>query len=1313
MSKYVSRVSVCGLVIGVLLSHVGYTQTHWFRHYSNTDGLSHNQVNCSVQDQHGFIWFGTLDGLNRFDGYNFKVFRTDTDQPGAIGNNFVSALYRDRTGTLWVGTHNGLWRYDESRESFSRLDFTFTKWIFEITDDAQGNLWFICLGQLVKYEIATGTHRVFDIELCHTLISGGNDEIWVGTSTGLVVRHNPKSGSMDRIPVFDRSPAAASLQINKLYHYQRRWLLVGTQDQGLKIVDLETSTYRDVPLGTKNGQKLAVMDIVQPEEGIFWIGTADGIYVYDFRSETAYRIKRGDNEPNTLSDNYVEHLNIDKDGGIWISCRHEGINYFDRNNDIFTHHFPEDGTGKRLIIVQVVPDGQGDLWIATENQGIYFFDHRRKTMTRRHHAHTGIASIMATGNELWIGKGVEGLEVIDARTGNRIPRYDSLTKNNPDIKGTTRFSSLFKTRDAVLAGTTEGIFRYDSAANRLNPVEGIPKLVVSCVYEDRQGGVWVGSHYSGLHHIPPGESIGVPMNLDFSDDGRYNNTVTSITEDAQGVLWISTEANGIARYQRETKELTFARTDRGLPSNNTFKLLRGSDNALWVSTAAGLGRINLATDEIQTFTSSNGLPFDQFNYNAGFAVGDGTLYFGATRGLVSFNEADVTEREAGTALFITGIQVENHELLIDSGSVSLTNSIIKTDELVLPYDRSSISLDVAALSFRSPQMTQYRYILEGLENTWTDMKTNRKIYFSKLPPGKYLFRARAAVANGHWDNERTLSITITPPWWQSAWAYTAYLLTVSALGYLVVRYYMGRAKERNARLIHLLNHEKNKEIYEAKIDFFTNVAHEIRTPLTLIVAPIEKIEQADSLEAVKSNLPLLQRNADRLIALTNQLLDFRKIEQKNLKLNFVKTSVNDLLNTLFNEFKLAAERKGLRYMLLVDADKINAFVDPEALRKILSNLFHNATKYARTKILVTLSQPDENTFSIKLSNDGEPIPTELREKVFEPFYRSNSTENTQGTGIGLAMARSLATLHHGNLAMDPSNELIEFVLTLPIHQELGFDFEVPTDEKEKAEHHTPETDDGDKKKRILVVEDSEDILGFLYNELHNDYQVHTAMNGAAALEVLQETSINLIVSDVMMPGMDGFALCSHVKSDVNLSHIPVILLTAKNNISAKVEGLALGADAYIEKPFSPTHVKAQIANLLQNRERLLERFATSTAAPIGSIAVSKTDDVFLNKLNDIILENIGNADLDVDYLADKLFMSRRNLYRKMKAVSGVAPLEMITIIRLKKAAELLVSTDLKVYEIALHTGFKSPDTFTRNFIRQFGKSPSEFSKSPL
>jgi len=1288
----------------LLLVNVVYAQNYWFRRYDNRDGLSFNNINCSVQDNKGFLWFGTWDGLNRFDGHEFKIFRTDDKQSKAIGNNFISSLYVGHTDTLWVGTHNGIWKYDATDETFTRLNFTFTKWIAAITDDHHGNLWMICNDQLVKYNLKSGAYHFFDQYYCISLMTAPNGDVWVGTNRGYMLRYDAQTNACTSFsvptPISQKSP----IRINALYFVDEHTMFVGSEHNGLKRFEPKTEKYTDVPLPTPDGIPASVTDILRSGIGEYWIGTTKGIFVYNLKSGKSILLSRDEKDPNSLSDNNIKNLQMDQEGGIWVGCKYSGINYFNKKNGWFTLYNGE-SLGQQMI-GQIATDEQGQIWAATEDDGLFSLDTNHKVLRRKFRHFNSVSGVFADGDELWLGSGRGAIFVVNRHNGDVIHQYSTFGLS--DGIGTGTVNCFAKTAKGMLIGTTDGMLFLDTETERISVVGGIPRVVVSSLFRDHTGGIWAGTYFSGLYYIDPNTMHGVSLPIDFAEGGKFNNTVTSIMEDSDHRMWFSTEGRGIVRYEPKHKQVTFLTTDDGLPSNNTFKILR-SGNWLWISTASGLCKLDSKTGTIQIFNRSNGLPIEQFAGNSGYMTSNGVIYFGSTQGVVGFHTATIAENVVHPPLFITGIQVDNVALPIGA-QAALKKSIVETKTLTLPYDSASISIDFAALSYRSPELTQYSYRLEGLETGWTKLKTNRRVYFTKLPPGEYTFQVKAATIVGRWGQEQKLKLIIAPPWWLSSQAYVLYVVFGCTIVFAAFRYYQRRVHEKHERKYSLLNHQKDKEIYEAKIDFFTNIAHEIRTPLTLIMAPLEKIEQANKLEEAKYNAGIMHKNADRLVKLTNQLLDFRKVEQRELKLNFVKTDVRQLLQENFDRFKLSAEMQGTNYELTMDKRPVYAYVDPEALTKIINNLIKNALKYGEHFVLVHLSTENEKNIIISVQNDGALIPEPLQEKIFEPFYRLKAKQHTEGTGIGLALSRSLAALHHGSLVVSTASMYNVFTLTLPIHQEIEFDLDYfQEDLDQETEVHT----DIEAKKHILLVEDNTEIMHFLFQELRSDYQVYTAGTGVEALAVLNRKNIHLMISDVMMPEMDGFELCNRVKSDINFSHIPIILLTAKSSVHAKIEGLELGADAYIEKPFSPMHVKAQINSLLLNRTKIMRHFAISPGAEINTIAPSKADDILLNKLNNIILENLDNADLDVDGLASMLHMSRRNLYRKIKAVSGISPQEMIILIRLKKAAEMLRSADMKIYEIAMLTGFKSPDTFTRNFMKQFGVLPTEYAKKEL
>ncbi|MHB8206432.1 MAG: two-component regulator propeller domain-containing protein [Mucilaginibacter sp.] len=1277
-------------------------QNYWFRHYWGNNGLSNNNVSCALQDDKGFLWFGTLDGLNRFDGYYFKVFRTDPKQLTSIGNNVITALYEDRSGTIWIGTHNGLWLYNAENEEFHLLQFTFTQWVGDITEDKSGNLWFTCNSKLYKFNIRTRKHTIFQQDKFNSVATDSSGNIFSTTNSGCLYSFHSETGSFKKYVIIKNNFLSNS-ELSCIAFTDNGQILIGTKFHGLKLFDKRTSKCNDIPLTAENDSKLFVTSILRSSATEYWIGTHSGIYIINLKTGKSSVIKNDENKPNSLSDDNITDLISDREGGIWATTKYYGIDYYNKKNSLFNQYQISNQQRGRNIIGQLIPDNN-NLWVVNNNQELYTLNLKTGNFQSKYPEIKNITCVFLDNDQLWIGRNSGGISIIDVNSGKVLHNYPDISKNKNMV--TSAVNSFCRYNDDIIIGSTTGVYIFNRNKKDFSLIKGIPTVVTSCLTVDHRGGIWVGTYFSGVFYIDPVTMVGRQIKLNFSGGGRFNNTVTSIFEDTRNNVWFASESVGIACYNTDNKHLRYFTADNGLPSNNTFKIVPDNDRAIWISTSNGLCRLNLSSLTIDVFNTSAGLPCDQFNYDSGTSL-NGKIYFGSIKGVIGFVPALLKTSDFKAPLYVTGFQVESKEMPIGTHDLSLTRSIVNTRLITLPYDRSSISIDFAALSYHTPELTKYSYRLKGLENTWTYLKTNRKIYFTKLSPGKYIFEFRASSGNQGWTQDRKLEIVITPAWYASIWAYVFYSVALIFLIWVLLRFYNKRAEEKAGRYIIALNHEKNKEIYEAKIDFFTKIAHEIRTPLSLIVAPIEKIENTEDITEVRTNAALIQKNTERLIKLTNQLLDFRKIEHQNLALNFVSTNVSALLTDLFARFKPLAQASYLRFQLLREDKPVYSYVDPEALTKIISNLLQNAIKFAEKNVSVSLQYGDLNSFLIEVSNDGRIIPHSFKEKIFEPFFRLNSSENIEGTGIGLALARSLAEVHNGSLTLEEVKGTNRFTLNLPIHQEIEFDL----DSFNKGELVDKNIDQNNEERpSILLVEDSVDILGFLYSELKQEYNVITAVNGIKALEQLSTANILLVVSDIMMPEMDGLELCRRIKSEITTSHIPVILLTAKTQLSTKIAGLELNADAYIEKPFSPSYLKAQIANLLRNRANMLNHFNTSPSAGMQSLAPSKTDDAFLQKLNGIILQNLDNGEFDVDELASMMFLSRRNLYRKIKAVADMSPMDMINLIRLKKGAELLLTTDLKIYEIAIRTGFNSPNTFSRNFVKQFGESPSDYVK---
>ena len=613
------------------------------------------------------------------------------------------------------------------------------------------------------------------------------------------------------------------------------------------------------------------------------------------------------------------------------------------------------------------------------------------------------------------------------------------------------------------------------------------------------------------------------------------------------------------------------------------------------------------------------------------------------------------------------------------------------------------------------------YKLEGFDTDWLTVGESPIVTYSNLRYGDYTFRVKVANSDGVWsDDEVVLEVHILPPFYLSVWAYFVYALLIIGCSLYVIIYFKRRSNNKHRRQMEKFEQEKEREVYHAKIDFFTNVAHEIRTPLTLIKGPLENIILKKQVDAeTREDLNVMKQNTERLLNLTNQLLDFRKTESQGFRLNFAKCNITEVLKETHVRFTSLAKQKGLEFTLQVPEKDFYAHVNQEAFTKIISNLLNNGMKYAESYVHVMLEIPetdDDNLFRIRTVNDGVIIPDEMKEEIFKPFVRFNEQEDgkvTTGTGIGLALSRSLAELHQGTLAMETGEESNIFCLTLPVVQDMTITLTPEAEVEIDRVNEIPAEQAGRKDNRptVLVVEDNPDMLTFVVRQLSRDYTVLTATNGAEALKVLDGNYVNLVISDVVMPVMDGFELCKTIKSDLNYSHIPVILLTAKTNIQSKIEGMELGADAYIEKPFSVEYLQACASNLIQNREKLRQAFAESPFIAANTMALTKADEEFIKRLNEVIQINYANPEFSMDDMADNLNMSRSNFYRKIKGVLDLSPNEFLRLERLKKAAQLLKEGENRVNEICYMVGFNSPSYFAKCFQKQFGVLPKDFVNS--
>ena len=1281
-----------------------------FHSYQVEDGLSHNSVISMLQDHRGFMWFGTKDGLNRFDGYNYKIFRHDSSDLHSLGSNFIRCLHEWKDA-IWVGTDTGLFRYDEKMESFRLIASTKDQPILDIDHDTNGNLWFSAAGNLHKISLITSEEEVYKQDYFSFISLNKSGEIYVASSSTLY-KYTEDTNSFQTINInYDNAIIITQIAAD----VSKGSILIGTKNNG--ALRYTISDGKCTSLLSKKDRTLFVRDFLRKSDNELWIASESGLFIYELTTGQYQHYVKNYNDPYSLSDNAVYSLVLDKEEGVWIGTYFGGANYLPKQYTPIKKYFPKVGENSISgnAIREIKKDNYGDLWIGTEDAGLNKLNLSTDTFVNYpslknngNLSHYNIHGLLPRGDDLWIGTFEHGLDVMNIKTGKVIKHYGTGEKEGGLRSDFILY--IYETRIGdVYVLTSSGIHKYLEDTDSFQVVTAFPEIYhYTFLAEDINGILWAGTYWDGLYYYDP--KTGKKGFFKHSGDDATSissNVINGIFQDSKNRLWITTE-NGLNLYNPKQNNFKRITKKDGLPSNVTYSILEDKNKNLWITTSRGLLKFNPETEEKQIFTKSNGLLSDQFNYSSFFKDDTGELYFGSVNGLISFNPESFIENTYNPPVYITDIQINNKEVKVGNEQSPLEKSISFTQNLLLHSKQSTFRLEFSTLSYTAPLMTNYWYKMEGLNDQWIKSENNQ-IAFTEMPPGDYTFKIKALNSSGVWSkNTSRLSIEVLPPLLASTTAYMLYIFILLLFVFLGIRYYHTYTKNKNSLRIQHLQNQKEKEIYNAKIEFFTNVAHEIRTPLTLIRSPLEKLlKNKYKSPEIPKNLGIMEKNTSRLLNLVNELLDFRKTEIQNIKLTFIQININALLEETHIRFSQMIQEKGLNFNSFLPDETILASVDEEAIRKILSNLYSNAIKYSKKKVAISLIK-EEQYFKIIIKNDGQLIPIELRKKIFEPFYRVPGDSKNPGTGIGLSLAHSLTELHQGKLSFSLQDQMNTFILYLPLHQSEEF---INLPKKSTPDSILKKTLPADFNKNapvILVAEDNIELANFIFSELSETYNVIVAINGEDAWNCLLNTDIHLVISDVMMPIKDGIALCRQIKEDDLTNHIPVILLTAKNALTATIEGLEAGADAYISKPFSMDHLQVQISNLLGNRRTILGHYSNSPLAHLKSLALSESDQDFLSVLDKTIEENLKDPDLNVESLAELMNMSRSTLYRKIKEISKLSPKELINVSRLKKAAYLLKTTNDKIFEISEQVGYRSQTSFGRNFQKKFDITPSDF-----
>lgn len=1288
-------------------------------------GLSQNNVKSILQDSWGFMWFGSRNRLNRYDGVSVKVF--DCYDPVLnIRNNNIGALFEDKERNIWLGTDYGVFIFDPVSETFRFFNDTIqgiqlTEWVADIQSDPEGNIWIVIPNQgLFRVDILSKELHYYQLgkQFPHlgspqSICIEQNGKVWIGSSGGGVYQYNKSTDSFIQMLGDKDGDTLLNENIYTLCDYGEE-LIIGIHEGKLKKLHKRKNTLSEVDFPDVHYK--IIRHVLNFDDEI-WVGTNAGLFILNEKNNSINHIHEDLMFANALSDNNVEKIYKDRENGIWIGTHFGGVNYLPSRGTKFEIHVPlsTPGSISSKRIGEMKEDEEGNIWIATEDTGVNIFNPANNTF-KQIGKDTGsplfnnkVLSLLLFENEVWTGFFKNGLDIIN-NPGYHITHY---TGEKLNLNEHSLFALCEDRNGTIWLGTARGIFTGNRNDKYFKRIESLDFNYIYDIMEDSDGYIWIATMGNGVFKYD--QSTNIPehfINNPQEKNSLGSNSVSSISEDSKGNIWFSTDRGGISKYDKNTKTITTYSIEEGLPDDVAYKILEDKHQNLWFGTNKGLVRFKPDTKDIRVYTKNDGLPGNQFNYRSALASRSGKFYVGGLDGLVSFNPDDLKENDFIPPVYITKLTVFNKEIDLHSKNSPLKESIIFTKKITLDHDQSSIGFDFVALSFTAPIANEYAYKMEGLDNDWTYTSNNHNISYAKLPPGKYIFRVKGTNNDKLWNQTGTsIAIEILPPWWQSKVAYFIYFILIISIFYTWFYWYRRRIERRNTEQQQLFETEKEKELYSAKVEFFTDIAHEIKTPLTLINGPLESMQEMKIEEPeIRKNLHIMEKNTNRLMNLINQLLDFRKVDSNKLTLNFSRNNISDIVNDTYIQFEPLIIKKKKKVILNLPEDPVIADIDKEEFIKILTNLFTNAVKYSQELIEIFLIKNDNN-FILNIRNDGELIPAEFHEKIFEPFYQLKKDKNTaSSSGVGLSLVRSLIELHKGTILVETDEGINSFILELPLYQE-----QVSSQESNPGQNEFIIEEGDDKLVRnsfetVLLVEDNLEMLSFIADRLKTNFSVEKASSGKEALAILQNKTIDIIVSDVMMPEMNGFELSREIKKNIDYSHIPIVLLTAKNDLASKIQGLEAGAEAYVEKPFSSGFLITQLKTLLNNRKREREAFMQKPFIPVQQMSMNKADEKFMNKAIEIIKEHITDPEFSVERLAESLYMSRSSLHRKIKALSDLTTTDFIRLIRLKKAAELIQEGEYRVGEVCYLVGINSPSYFIKLFQKQFGMTPKEFAK---
>jgi len=1324
--------------------------------FSTNDAISSSLINLIYQDSRNYIWVATEDGLNKYDGVRFSIYKNNPNDSTTLKNNYVRSLFEDSSGQFWVGSITGLQVYNRATDNFSEIPIynngiLVAPHIACVTQSKDGEIWVTSSEHgVIRFNKEKGVYqtdhrissRLSSMYLGH-IFQDSKGVFWIASESQGLNRYNPQT---DEVTIFKAPELIGSNQVSTIIEDTEGNIFVGTLTNGLYKYNVRTRVFELVPYNPHPA--LSVKSLLIDNKNRFLVSTdGQGIKVYNNQKKRLEDLQLS-SAPFDFSRMKVHTIIQDKQGNIWAGLFQKGVfmlpeisNQFEYwGYKSFSHNIIGSG-----CIMSLLKDEENRLWVGTDNDGIYKLE---KGVSRHFAPSRSDYSIPPTvmtmlddgSGNLWIGSYLFGLLYMDKRTG----RCTYINDHIETLDENSVFALAKDKHNRLWIGTNgAGIYLFDLKSKKYidlysqsQPGERqINNNWINYLFYDKEGILWVGSS-NGIHGIDT-ETGKV---ITFPPDIVPGSVIFSINQDAKGNIWIGT-TTGLACFDKTSGKSKIYTVADGLSSNIICGILEDEEGNIWLSTSFGISKLIVNEERFVNYFEFDGLQGNEFMRRAAFKAQDGQLFFGGTGGVTAFYPSEIKEQNSFFNLYLTGFYIFGKPVVAGQKSgrnVVFDRFISDVDTIRLCHKDNMFSFEFSTFDFGNAPKVFYRYKVDQLNSFWlnTEPGVNR-INFTNMSHGTYTLRVKAYIHNNSSD-EKIITIIITPPWYLSWWAYLIYFALFSLLVWGVVRFILDRIRHKNE----LMRREHAEQVNESKLQFFINISHEIRTPMTLIISPLEKLiaESKDS-EKLKT-YSLMYRNAKRILQLINQLLDVRKIDKGLMEVKFRETNMVEFIEDIMQAFEYQAEKREINFSFVHSDPQLNVWIDPNNFDKVLMNILSNAFKFTPDggEITVDLQQGTDNSrkdalrnfFEITISDTGKGIEEDKIEKIFERFYQANAGDahlSVGGTGIGLHLSRLLVQLQHGILYAKNRTDAqgSKFIIRLPMgnshlkKDEIGANdiyFKQSDDIRSQfqVKPENLEMEDENKKTKpktkykVLLVDDEDEIRQYLHSELADTYKISEAINGKVALEKILKEKPDLVISDVMMPEMDGITLCKKLKSNININHIPIVLLTAKTTDEDKTEGFSIGADAYISKPFNIDLLKGVVSGAIENRMRLKQKASDTeeNKSLIEPIVLRSSDQVLYEKVIKIINENIANPDLNVEMLASNVGMSRVHMHRKLKELTGQSARDFIRSIRLKQATDLLSGKKLSVSEVMYALGFTNLSHFSNSFKEFYGMSPKEY-----